>query len=255
MARLKEIGINDSPGSIARLFLHLVNESMSEFYETLSVYHANSFLSTAEGVYLDAIGTMLNCIRQAKEEDEAYRYRLSQHTLSLATANETAIRLACLSVEGVEDVQLRAHYLGTGSFAVVVLNQENISEVVLAQLKEAVAKVAGFGIRYEVIVPIKRRISLTLKLLLKDTVTDGLAQDIRLQVNEVIRTYISSRPLGQGFIINELTQLILNASPYIANYIHQSFQIDEQTVFWANQTCEWNEKFAIALTSGAIKVL
>lgn len=255
LARLAELGINATPGGIARLFLHLINESIGEFYESLSVYHTNVFLSSAEGVYLDAIGYMLNCQRETEEDDESYRYRITKQTLSLATANETAIRLACLSVDGIEDVQLKAHHLGVGSFVVVVTHHDETNPNVLSDLEEMVGQTAGYGIRYQIMTPVLRRADLTLKLLFKEELDEGTAQDIRSQVYEVVRSYLMSRKLGESFIIQELTQQILNVSPYISNYIYQSFKINGENVLWVNQPCEWNERFSIGISQESIQIL
>ena len=255
LTRLTELGINSTPGSIARLFLHLINESIGEFYESLSIYHANVFLSSAEGIYLDYIGYMLSCHRQEEEDDESYRYRITQQTLSLATANETAIRLACLSVDGIDDVQLKAHHLGVGSFVVVVTNQNEVNPNSLKDLEEMVAKTAGYGIRYQIMTPILRRVDLTLKLLFKEELDDGTAQEIRTEVYEAVKSYLMSRKLGESFIVQELTQQILNVSPYISNYIYQTFKINGENVLWVNQPCEWNERFSIGVSQESIQIL
>lgn len=255
LLKLSEAGINSSPGSIARLFLHLINESIGEFYESLSVYHTNAFLSSAEGIYLDSIGYMLNCERTEGEDDESYRYRITKQTLSLATANETAIRLACLSVEGIEDVQLKAHHLGVGSFVVVVTSQSDKNVNALSDLEKRMKEVVGYGIRYQIMTPILRRVELSLKLLFKEELDDGVMQEIRSNVYEAIKTYILSRKLGESFIIQELTQQILNVDTRISNYVYQTFKINGESVLWVNQPCEWNERFTIGESELSLQVL
>ena len=64
-----------------------------------------------------------------------------------------------------------------------------------------------------------------------------------------------SRKLGESFIVQELTQQILNVSPYISNYIYQTFKINGENVLWVNQPCEWNERFSIGVSQESIQIL
>ena len=118
---LQAVGFNTSPGAIAKLFMNIVNQNIANLYDTLTVNHIRAFVTTADGAALDAIGVLVQCFRLKDETDDNFRYRIVNQCLTLATSNETAIRLTALTVEGVNDVILKPYSMGAGSFTVIVL--------------------------------------------------------------------------------------------------------------------------------------
>ena len=88
---------NLSPGAVARSLLEVINRQIAVFYKTIDLNLAMSFLSSAKGKYLDLIGALLDCSRQDGEDDNNYRYRISQQVYVAAGCNETALRLKLLS--------------------------------------------------------------------------------------------------------------------------------------------------------------
>lgn len=250
---LQEAGIDHHPGGIARLFLNIVNQNLSEFYETLSLMHANAYVSTATGDALDKIGMMLACERQEKETDESYRYRMTRQVLSSASSNETAIRLAALSVEEVQDVVLKRYALGVGSFALLVLTDNpNTQQSTLEKVKEVVDDKVGYGINYVVTGPNLKPLQLSLKLILKDSTNDAKSQEIKSEVRQVIRELIESKGIAESFTMDELTQRVLNVSPYIVSYTVERLWVDGESVSHVSQHCNWNERFVVDSKPDAI---
>ena len=97
--KLKKSDIDATPGSIAKLFADSITYEISTFYEILQRMHKESFLSTATGSCLNAIGTLMNCRRKDKETDDDFRYRIARSIRTVASANFLSIRLKVLSVE------------------------------------------------------------------------------------------------------------------------------------------------------------
>lgn len=251
--RLQELNINNNPGGIARLFLNIVNQEIADLYDTLSINHANAFLSTAMGDALDAMGLMLNCYRQPNETDGEYRARISQQTLNLATSNYTAIRLAALSVEGVVDIVLKPYVYGAGSFSLLVLiDAYHASEDIMQHVRDAVEPVIGYGIKYEIIQPILKPVSLSLKLILKESVDTVKAQEIRYDVREAVRSYLLTRTIAEDITIAELTQRIMEVHTGISSFICDDMKINGVRVSFINQTCGWNERFTTSSDPDAI---
>ena len=48
LKELTAIGFSDSPGTIARLFLSIINKNVSTLYKVLTVNHLRAFLSTSD---------------------------------------------------------------------------------------------------------------------------------------------------------------------------------------------------------------
>ena len=166
---LTSVGFSTSPGSIAKLFLNIVNKNIANLYNTLTVNHLRAFVTTSDGEALDAIGVLLCCTRLKDETDDNYRYRITQQCLVLATSNETAIRLTALTVDGVEDVILKPYSMGAGSFTVIVLSNEDVTNKgILDTVYQKLLKVHGYGRRYNVVSPTLTYVSIRQRLYLNE---------------------------------------------------------------------------------------
>lgn len=252
-AGLVKTGFSIAPGSIAKLLLNIINENLAEFYETLKTNHLQSFVSTATGQFLEAIGRLVNCDRITNETDDDYRFRITKQILTTATANETAIRMAALSVDGVQDIVLKNYSYGAGSFSVLVITDKpKTSELILMAVRSAVEKVAGYGIKFEVGNPEINTIKIKIKLLTKDYLSDGEKQNIKSYVKSNLKKYFTSRHIGEGIIINEITQRVMEVNDDIIDYTCEEFRINNKMAMFINQDCRWNERYMMSSEPDAI---
>ena len=256
IAKLKEEGFSVSPGSIAKLLVSIVNSEIADLYELLQEMHSQSFISTATGEFLDAIGMLLNCYREEDETDDTYRLKITNQILNVAAANETAIRLAALSVDGVTDVYLKNYSHGAGSFTLIVQSEYyDTSDSILLAVSNKISDVVAYGTKYHVIKPNYNKVSMTLSLILKDSVDDVAAREIKLNVKEKVKEYINSLPLGGNFIIDELTTRIMNSNEDIISYSCLNFLINNSLTAFVNQVSRWSDKFIVSTEPEAIKIL
>ena len=180
LSELTALGFSSNPGAICRLFLSVINNRVSAAYRALTVNHIRAFLSTSDSDALDMIGSLLNCKRNGDTDDD-YKYRISKQCLILASSNETAIRLAALSVDGVADVKLKPHGMGAGTFVVLIVVDNSIDNPssVLEKVSKQIATTVGYGIKFRVDTPTLTRVKLGFKLYIKDSITDFDTQTIR----------------------------------------------------------------------------
>lgn len=271
--RLNEFGFATTPGAIAKLFADILNRNISGFYEALGLNHVQAFVTTATGDFLSAIGVLLNCTRYTNESDDDFRKRITHQVLSLSMANETAIRLAALQADGVEDVILKRYSHGPGSFTVFPLVGSAFDiQTVLSDVEAAVLSVSSYGEKITIKAPTMKYIKLNVNLVFSINVTDVEKQNTAVTVREEIISYINSLPAGSPFIVNELTQRIMNenssitidstgktatytyAKDNIINYSCTDFKINNQTCLLINQGARWDEKFAVSPDTNAIIV-
>lgn len=242
----QEVGISTTPGSISKLFSSVINSEISEFYEHLTTYHKLAFVSTSTGEYLDKIGQLLNCKREEKESDDNYRYRITKQILITASANKEAVKSAALSVNGVDDIIAIPYSKGAGSFDLFIVNNEgNISDEVINEVMNRVNEAKGYGINCTVSEPRYKRINIRIKILFKDTVLFLDKDEIIEKVRINIFNYINSLQIGEEFLVNRLTTIILNTDENIVNFICDDFKIDNKKSVFANQYIKSNEKFII----------
>ena len=254
--KLQAVGFSTKPGSIAKLFLNIINQSVADLYDTLTVNHLRSFLSTSYDDALDEIGALLHCKRNSLELDDDYRYRISKQCYTLASSNEMAIRLAVLCTEGVEDVVLKNHAIGSGSFGVIVVTgKEYNTNDVLAIVKKRIDETVGYGIRYVLMTPTLSKIKISVRLQFEQNIGDLKKQEIRYQVKNALLDYFTTIPIGESILIDKITQVIMNASSFIQGYQTTKFSIDGEKAMFVNQACRWCEQFYISSDADNIIVL
>lgn len=253
--KMKEEGFSVTPGAIAKLFADILNKNIANFYETLTINHIQSFVTTASGEFLEAIGILLNCIRITNENDDDYRKRIVSQVKVMAKANETAIRFAILQVEGVEDVVLKRYSHGPGSFTVVpVINNKYNTTKVIQAIRTNVLDECSYGEKVTVKLPLTKKIKMSVSLINSINTTDVKKQNIAVQVREAIIKYVNSLKVGETLIINELTQRIMEIDENIINYSCNSFKINNKLCLYINQGARWDERFVISPDSDAITV-
>lgn len=250
---LSELGFSTTPGSFAKLFSDIINKHISDFYETLTTNHMQSFVTTASGYYLDSIGSMLNCTRNVDELDDDYRKRICHQTLSLSKANETSIRLAVLNCDGVDDVVLKKYSHGPGSLTIVPVTKD-VSINNIAAVEEAIQDVVSCGEKVIVKAPSFKYVKFNISLSLLLSIDDIVKQSIKNEVKTAITKYINSLKVGEVLIINELTQRIMEVDDRIINYSCDTFSINNQKCLFMNQSCRWDEKFIISPDLNSVNI-
>lgn len=246
MKQLEEKGFDTTPGSIAKLFADIICKNISDFYDKLTTDHLLAFLTTSQGVFLDNIGLLLDCIRFEEESDADYRKRISYQTRSLAKANEVSIRLAILSLDGIEDVKIKRYAHGPGSMTIVPISKNGLSSRLNAAVNSVASETASCGERVIVKAPDFKYVKLDVNLVMAPEVDDTIKQEVAITVRNNIEEYIGSIKLGGTLIINKLTEVIMSSSSKIINYSVNSFMINNEACMLINQGSRWDEKFAIS---------
>ena len=80
------------------------------------------------------------------ETDDNFRFRISNATLSAAMANETAVRLAALSVPGVANIVVQPYARGIGTFDIIVIPVSGLATAgMISAVQTAINTVQAFG--------------------------------------------------------------------------------------------------------------
>jgi uncharacterized phage protein gp47/JayE len=232
-----------SPGSVVRSLLEIINDQFEETYKYLEAYIPMAFLSTAQNEYVDLLGSLFNCTRYTDESDEDFKYRISNYVYSTAGANETAIYLACRSIEGVKDVFIAPYVYGIGSFAVyVVTDDPNVPDDIVNNVQTAINDTKAFGIVGVAERPTVRRLSITYQLNFGSTVTTDELTNIVRQVNNQIKLNIDNSVIGNTFYLNNVLLNVVSISSKITNIDLVDVKLDNKTVYSKTITLAAGEK-------------
>lgn len=253
-----ELGGAGSSGKVARLLLNIINSIIAGeggVYEALSINHANAFLSTAEGEGLDALGTLFNLYRISGESDNEYRYRISQATTGMATANIASIRLAALSVEGVQEVVLKEYSYGAGSYSVYIITESATpSDSMIYNVTNSISAVKPYGVRFSVVYPIVLDTELNMVVSFIPTISEVDKNLIETNIKALILEHINSKSMGSSLVIKELIDIARLHSNLIKDVYISSIKINGVSVFITDQKARWNQRFLASSRIGAINI-
>lgn len=147
----------------------------------------------------------------SEETDNEYRFRLTQAYTSLEKANETAIRVALLQVQGIADVILTNNLHGPGTFEVLLIpegNRVTPSQIIEAQrvLNDVVAYTHTAFIREPKYVFVRVDVKV-------DPVNPGTDNGaLRATVASAITRYLESIELGGTLVVNQILAAAMNVS-------------------------------------------
>lgn len=191
------------------------------------------------------------------EADSNFRYRIISASLSAERANETAIRLAALSVTGVADVKIRPYARGIGSYDMIVIPVEGLAtDKMISDVQTAINSVQALGITGTAIKPGIVPVEIEIRLIFVTNTNDIDKETIRGQVKTAIEKYIVNIPIGGTFILNELRQQIMDVSTKILDHVINCYYFREEPTFLGNVSIYWDEIFYPDTTiAEAIRVL
>lgn len=247
-----------TPGKVCRLLLNIINSIIAGengLYDSLKLNHLNAFISTATSDGLDAIGNMVNISRKIYETDEQLRYRINQSMLSMATANEASIKLAALSIEGVQSVSIKEFAFGTGSYAIYIITDTAYpSQSIIDNVKVAVDKVRAYGSRFDILSPIIKDVKMNVILSFVTGTTDAEKSYIYTSTKSSIVSSINTRDMGAILDIELIINNIISSNKSVKNATVSTLFVDDRPVFVTNQECRWNQRFLASSADGAIIV-
>ena len=219
-------------GSVPQIIKYIVTEdvellpAVSEVYVSASSADAGSKSSVGPGSinkhgfagYLDYQNESLKIINVSgitggidRESDVNYRYRISNAVLSSEGANETAVRLAALSVAGVADIVGVPYDRGTGSFSVYIKSVYPIvSDALINKVQEAVDKSQAFGNTGLAKSPKNVGIEVSVTINYRSPVTDNKKLIIESLAEDTITAYCNNLDIGEPFISQQLINSVLN---------------------------------------------
>ncbi|WP_422661737.1 baseplate J/gp47 family protein (plasmid) [Paenibacillus sp. EC2-1] len=260
LKEMEGMGITEvEAGGVARLILSIVNKRIAGYYDTLRENIMMPFVSKSKGPFLDMVGKILDCDRLPEEinDDEPYRYRITKQIQRVAGGNHIAIRLAILSVPGVQDVKLKRFTHGTGSFSAYVVTEDPITpQYILDEVNEKIQEgVESFGVRAEAFRPVVIPVEMKVRLIFLKTVTDLDKKLAIAQSEEQLKHYLNSRNVGDSLEIDLVYELIKGVHEGIDEVVIFQYNIANRPVLTVDQACAWNERFIQSDKPNAIQVM
>lgn len=188
------------------------------------------------------------------EDDTHFRARVVGAHISAGKANETAIRLAALSIPGVSDVLVEEFSAGIGTFSLYVISDTPIpSDGLLNAVAQAVRFDKALGIEAIVTRPEYAGFEITIALDYLPTTQASEKTNIKSVVGKEAELYINNLGIGGEFIANELTSRVLGVSEkirdmrvtrFVLGVFDSNSYVNKKTIpiFFANQKVKANQQ-------------
>lgn len=166
------------------------------------------------------------------EGDNNYKYRLVQKVIEGEAANETALRLAALSVPGVADVLMQKHYRGIGTFGIIIKSvTPTISDNLIDEVIERVIKKEGYSsVRF---IRGQRQVGFAMKTRVwyKKRLDDDELDDIEGAMEDIVRNHVNNLDLGETLFTDRLIAELYSASEEIEGFGTRAQQLDEAWIY------------------------
>lgn len=180
------------------------------------------------------------------ESDEDFRYRISKQVTASEMGNETAVRLAALSVPGVADVSMVPYVRGLGTFAVYIKSLEaRVSDELVDAVQDTIDTVQSFGNRGYALKPKEIGIEMILSLTYRESITARDRTSINRDVVGTMYDYINNLDIAEDFIVNEVVQRVMQVDDRIKNVGVANKPIDDLKMWKTSRTADNRVRYTL----------
>lgn len=182
------------------------------------VFH--DFTNYADYLNESLLTTNIHAIANGRDEesDTNFRYRISQKVLEAQAANETAMRLAALSIPGVADVTIYPRWRGIGTSLILLQSvTPTVTSDLLATVQLAVNNVTANGDLSFAKGPLETGLTFEITVHYKKKLSDTELAKIEDSIETKIVDYINNFDIGDSFTVNALAAQLFSVSDNIAN--------------------------------------
>lgn len=180
------------------------------------------------------------------EDDESYRFRLSNARLALQQANPTAIRISVMSIPEIADVQVREYAKGVGTYEVLLVpTSSTLSFNTIRRAQEIIDATRAAGVRVVVREPDYIPVEVTVALEFRRGTPDAQKARIRQIVRRNIIDYVDDIPMGGTLVINELRQRVMQTDEQILDMRITCLSVDRRPQLLVNIPLAEDELFIL----------
>lgn len=151
-----------------------------------------------------------------KQSDASYRSLISKTFTALASANETALKLAAQAVPGVKECKVFRNYNGIGTSALIIDGYEgSVGPAILDGVRSRINQYVAAGEIASVIAP--KYVGLELEFVVKTSTNLTSIDKTKLTNNliSLIKVYLNSFNIGQSVDLDNLYSLLVRSNNQI----------------------------------------
>ena len=202
--------LNIQDGTVLDDYSYAMADALAPAYIEIE-NNMNPYLySKISGSNLDDLGYMVNCPREADEQDDSYLHRLVEWMISCEAANYDSIENALMNLEFSSFASYVPYIYGVGTAAVYLIPVSYDTETIYRakiEAKNRVDKVKSAGSYIEYITPTQKFVKLAVHLEYEDNADK---QYVLTQLTNKIQNYINGIAIGNSLEIGEINRIGIN---------------------------------------------
>ena len=221
-------GFNDSSIAYEIIYDYTLEPEDTHAFCTAQALNPGSYANTNSNTlnyhnfttYSDSLGDSLKITNRYPiitgadlESDDSLRFRVANYFQATTAQNTDAIRLAALSVNGIDEVNIVPNYFGIGTVGVIVFGagrENNPRLLTLLEAKLSELNIVGRGL--EIVQGIKVFLDFTMRVYIKPGLTDLNKNNVKTAIREAVFTAIKTAEFTNEIDFLEISRRIINAN-------------------------------------------
>lgn len=203
-------GFTVQDGTVLDDQTYALADALAEAYIEIENNKNPYLYSKISGSNLDDLGYMVNCSRQANEEDDSYLHRLVEWMISCESANYDSIENALMNLQFASYATYVPFVYGVGTAIVYIIPNSYDDDTIISaklEVKNRVDKVKSAASYIEYVVPEQKHISLAIRIEYEDNADKSY---VLTQLTKKIHDYINNIAIGSKLEIGELNKIGTN---------------------------------------------
>lgn len=203
-------GLEIQDGTVLDHYSYASSDAIREAYIEIENNKNPYLYSKISGSNLDDLGNMVNCPREANEEDSSYLHRLIEWMISCEAANYDSIENALINLQYASHATYVPHVYGVGTAAVYIIPNsydEETRQRAISEVRLKVNKVKSADSYVEYLIPKQKHVKLALHI----TFDEGSDQAYIIDsLRSKIQEYINGISIGGKLEIGEINKIGIN---------------------------------------------
>lgn len=197
-------------GTVIDYITHAVSDAVYQAYIEIQNNKNPHLYSNLRGNELDDLGMLVNCVRNADEQDDSYLHRLMEWLVSSEAANKDSIENALMNLKYSSYAQYvpQIYGVGTGAIYLIPISYDTSTQTLaINEAKNKVEQVKAGDSYIEYKIPPQKQISLAVHIEYKDNVDSSF---VFFSLQQKIQDYINGIAIGDILSIGDINKIGIN---------------------------------------------
>lgn len=206
-----KLGVEITPGTILDLYAKATSTAVEEAYIEIENNKNPHLYTNLKGGDIDKLGLLINCPREANEDDTTYLKRCLDWTKNNASSNRTCIEDALLNLKYSSHATYVPYTSGVGTATIFAIPIEYSDEVKSKAIEEIALKIKDIT-SPDSFIDIKLPDPIPVKVAIYMSTTEADDKYIKENIQTAIENYINNIPIGEALSYGAINKIGIKES-------------------------------------------